>query len=190
MYSSPYPYCSTEVVKFVIEMPDGDVSGRGYKSRSTAISLCDPATDHRMDTSSAYDLVRLPTIKKSPQSQNRPRDSEADSKRPPKEGSTLLPKFPAVSVNCNELSKRTFFYNDVPALREQLRDKCSNSSKKKHDDDYTRTRADIFRMELDRFDQLKPKSRPLMRKCYFAYLQNTEGSKRAIYDCLKTDEQK
>jgi len=36
-----------------------------------------------------------------------------------------------------------------------------------------------------RLDEYHNKSRPHMRAAYFAYLQNTPGSRKAIYDCMK-----
>lgn len=36
-----------------------------------------------------------------------------------------------------------------------------------------------------RFDEYHEASRPHMRAAYFAYLQNTPGSRKAIYDCMK-----
>ena len=34
-------------------------------------------------------------------------------------------------------------------------------------------------------DEYHQSSRPHMRAAYFAYLQNTPGSRKAIYDCMK-----
>lgn len=36
-----------------------------------------------------------------------------------------------------------------------------------------------------RLDEYHRNSRPHMRAAYFAYLQNTPGSRQAIYDCMK-----
>jgi hypothetical protein len=40
-------------------------------------------------------------------------------------------------------------------------------------------------MDLDRLDEVHPLNRQHMRKAYFAYLQNTPGSKKAIIECVK-----
>lgn len=56
---------------------------------------------------------------------------------------------------------------------------------KKLDSDYKRTRNDFYRMDLDRLDEIHPTNRQHMRKAYFAYLQNTPGSKKAINECVK-----
>jgi hypothetical protein len=46
------------------------------------------------------------------------------------------------------------------------------------------TKDDFYRMELDKLDDVHPLNRPHMRKAYFAYLQNTPGSKKAITECV------
>lgn len=51
---------------------------------------------------------------------------------------------------------------------------------KKVNADYSRTKDDFYRMDLDRLDEVHPINRRHMRKAYFAYLQNTPGSKKAI----------
>ena len=55
-------------------------------------------------------------------------------------------------------------------------------------DDYQRTKQDFYRMELDRLQDVHPVNRPRMRKAYFAYLQNTPGSKKAVHECVKAAE--
>ena len=44
----------------------------------------------------------------------RPKDQK---ERPPKEGSTRLPKFPAVRIAADDLGKKPLYYSDVPSLR-------------------------------------------------------------------------
>lgn len=56
---------------------------------------------------------------------------------------------------------------------------------KKVNADYSRTKDDFYRMDLDRLDEVHPINRQHMRKAYFAYLQNTPGSKKAIKECVK-----
>lgn len=56
---------------------------------------------------------------------------------------------------------------------------------KKVNADYSRTKDDFYRMDLDRLDEVHPINRRHMRKAYFAYLQNTPGSKKAIKECVK-----
>ncbi|KAK2170262.1 hypothetical protein NP493_1155g00126 [Ridgeia piscesae] len=125
-----------------------------------------------------------------------------------KEGSTHLPKFPAVNIKTSDLTTRTLYYSDVPTLREALRKKYSSNADTKIEKDYTRTKQDFHRMDLDKMDEYHPISRPHMRATYFAYLQahlpsiltlvcyrilvdvNNPGSRKAVYDCVKQISQK
>ena len=56
-------------------------------------------------------------------------------------------------------------------FRVELRKKYSSDAATKVDLDYTRTKQDFHRMDLDRMDEYHPISRPKMRAAYFAYLQ-------------------
>ena len=67
-----------------------------------------------------------------------------------------------------------------------MKGRFGQEAKKRVDSDYERTKADFYRMDLDRLDEVHPINRPHMRKAYFAYLQNTPGSKKAIKECVKT----
>ena len=73
-------------------------------------------------------------------------------------------------------------------FRDELRKKYSTNANEKVDEDYKRTKNDFYRMELDKLEDVHPMSRPNMRAAYFAYLQNTPGSKKAVYECVKTVE--
>ena len=74
--------------------------------------------------------------------------------------------------------------------REELRQKYSHQAGKKIEQDYKRTKGDFYRMELDKMGEYHPVSRPNMRKTYFAYLQNTTGSRKAVYECVQEVEKK
>jgi hypothetical protein len=56
----------------------------------------------------------------------------------------------------------------------------SLNAPQKVDKDYKRTKDDFYRMELDKLDDVHPLNRPHMRKAYFAYPQNTPGSKKLM----------
>ena len=43
-------------------------------------------------------------------------------------------------------------------------------------------------MELDKMEDYHPINRDNMRGAYFAYLQNTPGSTKAIRECVKSKE--
>ncbi|RUS76164.1 hypothetical protein EGW08_016076, partial [Elysia chlorotica] len=102
-----------------------------------------------------------------------------------KGGSTRLPKFPVVNLETRDLATKQLFYSDVPALRHELKTKYSSSAKTKVAEDYERTQQDFYRMELDKLDQVHPINRKHMTSAYFAYLQNTPGSKKAINECVR-----
>lgn len=77
--------------------------------------------------------------------------------------------------------------------RVDMQKKYSLQADKRVQRDYKRTKDDFYRMELNRLDAVHPLNRPHMRKAYFAYLQNTPGSRKAVIDCVKTldgDEEK
>lgn len=185
---SPYtfnnlkPYYDTQSARYIIELPE-EVR-HGYVSRSTAVGLCDPWVDHRMD------IELLPKIEsRTPRGEDgKKKQKQKGGERPPKEGSTRLPKFPSIKVPAGELTTKTLYYSDVPMLRQELRKKYTQNGDGKISEEYERTKKDFYRMELDRMKDYHPLSRPNMRKAYFAYLQNNPGSKKAIYECVKTAE--
>jgi len=191
LFNNLDPYFNTAPAKFLIKLDEAeeteklvsskrDISNPGYVSRKTALDICDPWVDHRMD-------VNLDPVTESNMKAVSPRDgpSKKEKERPPKEGSTRLPKFPAVSMSKKGI-KQELNYADVPTLRGQLREKMGVGNKDQQNEDYTRTKQDFFRMELDKMDEIHPINRNNMRATYFAYLQNTPGSKKAIYECMKS----
>lgn len=175
------PYTNVFTAKYLIELPE-EVQ-HGFVQRNTATALCDPWVDLAMDVNV------LPKIESraitTPRDGKDKKKKKSDEERPPKEGSTRLPKFPAVCISTGEY-KRELNYNDVPMLREDLRKKYSAEAQSKIDQDYKRTKNDFYRMELDKMEELHPSSRPNMRSAYFAYLQNTPGSRKAVYECVKS----
>lgn len=70
-------------------------------------------------------------------------------------------------------------------FRQEVMGRYKHDAPKKLNSDYSRTKDDFYRMDLDRLDEVHPINRPHMRKAYFAYLQNTPGSKKAIKECVK-----
>ena len=82
-----------------------------------------------------------------------------------------------------------YFYN-FPFNRKELKEKHSSQGKAKIDSDYQRTKVDFYRMELHRLDDVHPLNRDNMKAAYFAYLQNTPGSKKAVKECVKEIQQK
>lgn len=207
VFTSLEPYYNTYTANYLINMPDlgyKEVQPEGvqekekkapedteeelaYTTRSTAIGLCDPWDSLNMDKTV---LPRIETVdmkkKRMEQIYMEKPKSPAKQKRPEaKQGSTRLPKFPLIPPPNSDLTTKELIYTDVPMLREELSKSFSHDGESRKKSDYNRTRQDFFRMELDRLDEYHEKSRPNMRAAYFAYLQNTPGSKKAVYDCMK-----
>lgn len=183
-----------------------------FTSRRTAIGLCDPWDSLHMDKTVLPKLetaeIRRKRIEQMHASDSKPKSARASSntdrssqsgrtsrnteqdsqkqKRPEaKQGSTRLPKFPVIMPPNSELSTKELHYGDVPMLRDEVVKSFSHYGEDRRKSDYTRTRQDFYRMELDRLDEYHETTRPHMRAAYFAYLQNTPGSRKAIYDCMK-----
>lgn len=173
-FNSLEPYFNTFTAAYVIEK---DATKHGeYQTRQTALGLVDPWVDHQMD------VTLLPkTIVKEP----------APFKEPPKkekkqgEGSTILPVFHDVTMAGKDLARK-LDYSDVPALREELQLKYTSQAQSKVEFDYKRTKNDFYRMELHKLRDIHPLNRGNMKAAYFAYLQNTPGSTKALKDCIKT----
>ncbi|XP_021377604.1 glutamic acid-rich protein-like isoform X1 [Mizuhopecten yessoensis] len=197
VWTSLEPYYNTYVPNYLINLPDeelqpqrpvsrgrpsqGDDFHQGYTTRSTAIGLCDPWIDLRMDQSI------LPKLEQPKQGKDKPKAQKKKKDASQKAGSTRLPKFPVVDFNAKkENATRKFPYNEVAKFRTELKGRFSSNAQKKVDMDYQRTKDDFYRMDLHRLDEVHPLNRPHMRKTYFAYLQNTPGSRKAVKDCVKT----
>ncbi|KAK3087330.1 hypothetical protein FSP39_004739 [Pinctada imbricata] len=110
-----------------------------------------------------------------------------DRNRPPAEGSTYFPKFPAVSLDKGFTSPtRMFALDDVKKMRKEINKKYSKRSPERMKKDYNKTKQDFYRMELDKLNEMRPTyNRPSMVNTYNAYLQNTPGSQQALNDCIK-----
>lgn len=182
VWTSLEPYYNTYVARFLIDAAEDPQPG--YVSRNTAIGLCDPWTDLRMDREL---LPRLETPTKKSRTRAMQKDQKPKKKeKPPKQGSTRLPKFPVVDFSSSkENATKRFPYSEVPKFRQEVMGRYKQDAPKKVNSDYSRTRDDFYRMDLDRLDEVHPINRPHMRKAYFAYLQNTPGSKKAINECVK-----
>lgn len=75
--------------------------------------------------------------------------------------------------------------------RKELKKKWSKRSPERLKKDYTKTKNDFYRMELDKLNEMRPTyNRPSMINTYNAYLQNTPGSKQALDDCISGIESK
>ncbi|XP_041360941.1 ABC transporter F family member 4-like isoform X2 [Gigantopelta aegis] len=181
------PYFNVHAAKYLIELPE-EVR-HVYTSRSTALGLCDPVQDYRMDHW-AKGMEKLPHVSKPinrhhEMMKKEKKIKERESRHKTHEGSTRLPKFPVVTMKTDDLVTKQLFYSDVPMLRRELEEKYSANAQSKIDEDFKRTQEDFYRMELDRMDEYHPSNRPLMCQAYFAYLSNTPGSRKAINDIMR-----
>lgn len=203
VFTSLEPYYNTYTPQFLIGMPDTGYPAKQppevettkhqgeelmYTSRCTAIGLTDPWDSLHMDKSVLPILetseMRRRRMEKMHEQPRSPRS--AKQKRPEsKQGSTRLPKFPVISLANQDLATKELKYTDIPMLRDELVRSFSHQEGGRKKDDYTRTRQDFYRMELDRITEMHKNSRPNMRAAYFAYLQNTPGSREAVYQCLR-----
>ncbi|XP_067927825.1 uncharacterized protein [Watersipora subatra] len=188
------PYYNTTTAEHVI-IKTGDNgklknSTQQYATRNTAIGLVDPWVSNKMDATPGQPIK----IKKPQPFRQSPKKEKKVG-----EGSTMIPAFPTIDMDTPDLASRKLDYSDVPMLRKELREKYSSQGKAKIDSDYERTKVDFYRMELHRLGDVHPMNRENMKSAYFAYLQNTPGSKKAVKECLeqieaekddKTDETK
>ncbi|XP_076082892.1 uncharacterized protein LOC143053955 isoform X3 [Mytilus galloprovincialis] len=165
-----------------------------YVSRSTAVGLCDPWVDLEMDNTilpkigSAQRTSTRGTTHSPERTKEQKKEKDAKEKgKKDNKGSTRLPKFPVVPFHAGkENATMRFPYQDIPKFREEMNQRFSLNAPQKIDKDYKRTKDDFYRMDLDKIEEIHPMNRPHMRKAYFAYLQNTPGSRKAVSECVKS----
>ena len=190
VWTSLEPYYNTETAAFLIDLPEE--FRHSYVSRSTAIGLCDPWIDLQMDHTILPKIgsaQRTSTRGQEREKQKGPRSTskEKDKDKKEKKGSTRLPKFPVVPFHAGkENATQRFPYQDIPKFRQEMDQRFSLHAPSKIDSDYKRTKDDFYRMDLDKLDEIHPMNRTHMRKAYFAYLQNTPGSKKAVTECVRS----
>uniref|UniRef100_K1P6K5 Uncharacterized protein n=1 Tax=Magallana gigas TaxID=29159 RepID=K1P6K5_MAGGI len=169
-----------EMKRITKSIPSNPDSDHGYLYRKTAVDMLDP-----------WDFLELDSVESSRRTVPRYRGSQKRRRdypnRPPPEGSTYFPKFPNVNYpyGGSESPTRIFELDDVPKVRKQLKKKWSKRSPERVKKDYTKTKNDFYRMELDKLNEMRPTyNRPSMVNTYNAYLKNTPGSKQALDDCI------
>lgn len=169
-----------EMKRITKSIPSNPDSDHGYLYRKTAVDMLDP-----------WDFLELDSVESSRRTVPRYRGAQKRRRdypnRPPPEGSTYFPKFPNVNYpyGGSESPTRIFELDDVPKVRKQLKKKWSKRSPERVKKDYTKTKNDFYRMELDKLNEMRPTyNRPSMVNTYNAYLKNTPGSKQALDDCI------
>ncbi|KAK6186966.1 hypothetical protein SNE40_006221 [Patella caerulea] len=185
IFNNLAPYYDTYTARYLIETPEE--LQHAYTSRCTAIGLIDPWKNLAMDQSVLPVLESKPVNRQEKQLKKDKKIQER-AKKGKKEGSTRLPKYPVVTLETADLANKQLYYSDVPMLREELRQKYSANATKKVEEDYEKTKQDFYRMDLDKLNEVHPVNRQHMKSTYFAYLQNTPGSKKAVNECVKSVE--
>jgi len=186
VFNDMKPYRDVSTAEFLVYLPE--MCSKSYFTRQLATDLCDPWVDLEMDRTllpkipSTGHLVAQAKLKK--------KKRLISQDRPPKEGSTMLPTFPVVAVLPDDVQNMTLQYSDLPKLRRLLKRFKQTDDERKLAADYQRTVQDFYRMELDRFDMMKPGNRNRIHLTYNAYFQNTPGSRKAIRECISQTRQK
>lgn len=180
------PYTEVREARFLNRLPDEPKGDYGYRYMATG--LCDPCVNLTMDR---VLLPKVPIRQRHPMHVRGRGSQQRD--RPPKEGSTRLPKFPVVKLPTDDqywsdLVSKTLWYNDVAELREKINETYGLAVPGRIQQDYIKMKQDFYRMELDRFDAYHPQNRQRMKMIYRAYLQNTPGSRLALEDCIRESE--
>ncbi|XP_061166802.1 uncharacterized protein LOC133175709 [Saccostrea echinata] len=175
-----------EMKRITRSIPSNPDSDHGYRYRKTAVDMMNP-----------WDFLELDSVESSRRTIPRYRGSQKRRRdypnRPPPKGSTYFPQFPNVNYPYvqAESPTRMFELDDVPKVRKQLKKKWSKRSPERVKKDYTKTKNDFYRMELDKLNEMRPTyNRPSMVNTYTAYLQNTPGSKQALDECISGIESK
>ncbi|XP_039261839.1 uncharacterized protein LOC120337990 [Styela clava] len=106
--------------------------------------------------------------------------------RPPREGSTHLPKLPFVHLpQPRTASGRRMYYSDVPALRKEMAERIYRlDQKRKSAEEFSRTTQDFWRMELDGLKNIGEDNRRNMIAAIKIYLGQNRGSLRAVCKLL------
>ncbi|ESO83233.1 hypothetical protein LOTGIDRAFT_236810 [Lottia gigantea] len=177
------PYYDTSSQRYLIETPEE--LQHCYSSRTTAIGLIDPWKNLEMDKS-VLPVLEPKAVNRGETQKKKEKKIDERAKKTKHEGSTRLPKYPVVTLETSDLATKKLYYSDVPMLREELKQKYSANATKKIEEDYEKTKQDFYRMDLDKLNEVHPVNREHMRSTYFAYLQNTPGSKKAINECVKS----
>ncbi|XP_062614182.1 uncharacterized protein LOC134275922, partial [Saccostrea cucullata] len=175
-----------EMKRITRSIPSNPDSDHGYRYRKTAVDMMNP-----------WDFLELDSVESSRRTIPRYRGSQKRRRdypnRPAPKGSTYFPQFPNVNYPYvqAESPTRMFELDDVPKVRKELKKKWSKRSPERVKKDYTKTKNDFYRMELDKLNEMRPTyNRPSMVNTYTAYLQNTPGSKQALDECISGIESK
>ncbi|WAR18099.1 hypothetical protein MAR_032693 [Mya arenaria] len=184
VFTSLEPYYNTYTANYLINMPDlgykekqpRDCASREsedaqpdlmFTTRKTAIGLCDPEKSLHMDREVLPKLETAEIRRRRMEHMHHMGDNKPKSAGAKLEHKDTTPrdKKPEAKQGSTRLPK-------FPVIQPP------NS-------DLTTKELVYSDVPMLRFDEYGAKSKPHMRAAYFAYLQNTPGSRKAIYDCMK-----
>lgn len=181
IYNSLEPYSNTKTVETVMSAPTN--TRDSPVARATSIGVCEPWESLRIDQTV---LPKGETHVLTP-----PHDRSQDNKKNKKEGMSHFPKIRNVNIDVSKYVNKQLDFDDVPSLRKDLRETYTAEASAKIEEDYNQTMEDYTRMQLDVcLDELKPPNRDIVRDAMVAYLQNTPGSRKALFHCLRESDKK
>lgn len=185
IWTSLKPYYNTYTVQFMLDLPEH--VRHGYITRKTAIGLVDPEVSHSMDVVVDSVPESLPMDPKETyfwMKQKSPRARKTDPTG--MDGSTRLPKWPVVKFQKPEIGlQEQINWGDVPKLREQLKERYGGNADVRYKSDYTRTKQDWYRMELEELKNINEVNRGHMQLTCHTYLGTSPGSKKAVASLAK-----
>ncbi|XP_078482228.1 uncharacterized protein LOC100186505 [Ciona intestinalis] len=97
-------------------------------------------------------------------------------------GSTMLTKIPIVSYRRLEVTGRKpmLSYTDINSIRRQMRSQEEEIQRQRFSRDYKRTTSDIYRMHLDRTENLTEENEVCFKTACITYLGTSPGARRAV----------
>nr|XP_002123510.1 uncharacterized protein LOC100186505 isoform X1 [Ciona intestinalis] len=97
-------------------------------------------------------------------------------------GSTVLTKIPIVSYRRLEVAgkKQMLSYTDINIIRRQMRSQKEEIQRQRFRRDYKRTTSDIYRMQLDRTENLTEENELCFKAACVTYLGTSPGARRAV----------
>ncbi|XP_071854031.1 uncharacterized protein [Apostichopus japonicus] len=185
IWTSLKPYYNTYTVQYLLDSPEH--VRHGYITRKTAIGLVDPEVSHSMDVI----VDGVPESKPiDPREtyfwmrQKSPREKKNDKSKP--DGSTRLPKWPVVKFQKPEIGlQKEINWGDVPKLRDQLNERYGGNAEQRYKSDFTRTKQDWNRMELEALKDINEVNRGHMQLTCHTYLGTSAGSRKAVSSLAK-----
>nr|XP_009861597.1 uncharacterized protein LOC100186505 isoform X2 [Ciona intestinalis] len=150
--------------KISIILPDDENKKKSH--------LKDDVTLRNKESVTSYSIVNA--------SSRRPRSSTWSARE--RMGSTVLTKIPIVSYRRLEVAgkKQMLSYTDINIIRRQMRSQKEEIQRQRFRRDYKRTTSDIYRMQLDRTENLTEENELCFKAACVTYLGTSPGARRAV----------